>query len=189
MALLLESERLVLRPYELKDVPDVQRLANNKALADTTFLPYPYTLEAAENWIETHPKLIEEREVFPFAVILKGEAKLIGTMTLRIDQQHHKGELAYWIGQDYWGGGYATEAAKLVIHFGFQELQLNRIWAPIMSRNNASRGVLQKAGLTYEGTLKQDILRWDRYEDVDVFGLLKADYEQNNKGIGGYEND
>lgn len=73
-----------------------------------------------------------------------------------------------------WGKGYATEAAQLIIDFGFNELNLNRIWAPIMSKNKASCKVMEKVGMSYEGTLKQDILRWGQYEDVDIYGLLKA---------------
>ncbi|MCP3033621.1 GNAT family N-acetyltransferase, partial [Halobacillus sp. A1] len=86
---------------------------------------------------------IENREAFPFAVILKGEDKLIGTMTLRVDELHNKGELAYWIGNDFWNKGYATEASKIVIDFGFKEQKLNRIWAPVMSKNKASGKVMQ----------------------------------------------
>jgi [ribosomal protein S5]-alanine N-acetyltransferase len=100
-------------------------------------------------------------------------------MTIRVDKLHNKGELAYWIGKDYWGKGYATEAVKRVIDFGFKELKLNRIWAAIMSKNKASGKVLKKVGLRYEGTLKQDVLRWNQYEDVDVYGLLKSDYSFN----------
>lgn len=177
MPLLLETERLFLRPYELEDAPIAQRLANDKELANTTFLPHPYSLEDAKNWIRNHPQLIESKEAFPFAVIPKSDEELIGTMTLRVDKLHNKGELAYWIGKDYWGKGYAREASKRVIAFGFEEQKLNRIWAPVMSKNIASGKVMQKAGLKYEGTLKQDILRWNKYEDVDVFGLLKEDYK------------
>ncbi|MBJ8031343.1 GNAT family N-acetyltransferase [Bacillus cereus group sp. N21] len=91
--------------------------------------------------------------------MLKDENILIGTMTLRIDKQHNKGELAYWLGKDYWGKGYATESAKRVMDFGFCELNLNRIWAPAMSKNQASTQVMKKIGITYEWTLKQDILK------------------------------
>ncbi|MBA2174872.1 GNAT family N-acetyltransferase [Halobacillus locisalis] len=179
----LETERLLLRAYELKDARQAQVLAGDKDLAETTFLPHPYTLETAGNWISSHPKLIENREAFPFAVILKGEDQLIGTMTLRVDDLHNKGELAYWIGKDYWNNGYATEASKIVIDFGFKKQNLNRIWAPVMTKNKASGKVMQKVGLKYEGTLKQDILRWDEYEDVDVFGLLKEDYLETESSV------
>src|SRR5699024_2540943 len=109
-------------------------------------------------------------------VILKSEMQLIGTMTIRVDKSHNKGELAYWIGKDYWGNGFATEASKRMLEFSFNELNLNRIWAPVMNKNKGSGKVMQKVGLRYEGTLKQEILRWDKYEDIDVYGLLKKDY-------------
>ncbi|MGJ9458347.1 GNAT family N-acetyltransferase [Oceanobacillus sp. CF4.6] len=172
----LQSKRLILRPYELKDAPRVQKLANVKELAETTFLPHPYTLEMAESWIKTHSSIIEDGDAYPFAVILENEKELVGTMTLRVDKSHNKGELAYWVGKEYWGKGYATEAAKEVIDFGFNRLNLNRMWAPIMSKNVASGKVLKNAGLTYEGTLRQEILRWGQYEDTDIYGALKNEY-------------
>lgn len=179
MLSILETDRLLLRAYEKEDASQAQVLAGDKDVAETTFLPHPYTLEMAENWISTHPELIQNGEAFPFAVVLKEEDRLIGTMTLRVDKLHNKGELAYWVGKDYWNLGYATEAAKKVIEFGFEEQNLNRIWAPVMSKNTASGKLMQKVGLKYEGTLKQDIIRWDEYQDVDVYGLLKEDHLQN----------
>ncbi|WP_241661679.1 GNAT family N-acetyltransferase [Bacillus wiedmannii] len=78
--------------------------------------------------------------------MLKDENILIGTMTLRIDKQHNKGELAYWLGKDYFWKGYATESAKRAMDFGFRELNSNRIWAPAMSKNQASTQVMKKLG-------------------------------------------
>lgn len=176
MTHILKTDRLTLRAYELSDAPRAQKLAGERELAKTTFLPYPYKLEMAESWIEGHAQLIKNGDAFPFAVILGSD--LIGTMTIRVDKTHNKGELAYWIGRDYWGKGYATEAASIVVDFSFNELNLNRVWAPIMSKNISSEKVMQKVGLKYEGTLKQDILRWNEYEDVNVYGLLKSDYKK-----------
>lgn len=170
----LQSDRLILRPYRIGDAPIAQKLAGERELAETTFLPHPYTLEAATSWIQGHAALIEEGK-YPFAVTIESTKALIGTMTIRMDKVHHKGELAYWIGKAYWGNGYATEAAKRMISYGFSELNLNRIWAPIMSKNKASCKVMEKVGMTYEGTLKQDILKWGQYEDVAIYGLLKDD--------------
>lgn len=174
----IESELLILRPYVFSDAPTAQKLGNDKAVAETTFIPYPYTSEKVENWIENHAALIENGEAYPLAVILKDEMQLIGTMTIRIDKTHNKGELAYWVGKEFWGKGFATEASKMMIEFGFNDLNLNRIWAPVMSKNKASGKVMEKVGLRYEGTLKQDVLRWNKYEDIDVYGLLKDDYEK-----------
>lgn len=172
----LETERLILRPYNVTDVPSVQDLADDKAIAETTLIPYPYTTEKVEGWINSHFELIKNGDAYPFAVVLKNENQLIGTMTIRIDKLHNKGELAYWIGKSFWGKGFATEASKKILAFGFNKLNLNRIWAPVMKKNIASAKVMQKIGLFYEGTLKEDVLRWGSYEDVDVYGLLKKDY-------------
>src|SRR5699024_1065695 len=114
----IRTERLVLRPYELNDAPRAQKLGDDKAVAETTFIPYPYTLEKVEGWIKNHSSLIENGDAYPLAVILKSEMQLIGTMTIRVDKSHNKGELAYWIGKDYWGNGFATEASKRMLEFG-----------------------------------------------------------------------
>lgn len=142
-------------------------------MAETTFIPYPYTLESVESWIRYHSSLIKNGDAYPLAVVLKSSNKLIGTMTICIYKTHNKGELAYWIRRDFWGKGFATESSNKMLEFGFNELNLNRIWAPVMSKNKASGKVMEKVGLTYEGTLKQDVLRWGNYEDVDVYGIFK----------------
>lgn len=172
----IETERLFLRPYDLTDASMVQKLADDKAIAETTFVPYPYTIEKVKEWINRHAEMIQNGDAYPFAVLLKNENQLIGAMTIRVDQVHHKGELAYWVGKDYWGKGFATEMSKAVLAFGFHELNLHRIWAPVMKKNIASGKVMEKIGLSYEGTLKEDILKWGSYEDVHIYGLLRKDY-------------
>ncbi|MGG1290461.1 GNAT family N-acetyltransferase [Bacillus smithii] len=180
MILNLETDRLILRPFVMDDAARVQELAGDKKIAKTTLgMPHPYPIEAAENWIKNHPKLMEEGTVYPLAMMIKDKNELIGTMTLRVDKQHHKGELAYWVGKDYRGNGYATEAAKRMVTFGFEVLRLNRIWAMAMSKNPASVKVMKNVGMKYEGTLKQHIYQYGVYEDVDIYGFTIKDYREN----------
>ena len=176
LTLNLETDRLKLRPFKIDDATRVQELAGNSEVAETTLgIPHPYPIEAAKNWINHQPVLIENG-TFPLAIVLKDDGVLIGTMTIRVDKEHRKGELAYWVGKDYWGKGYATEAAKEVVRFGFEVLSLHRIWAKAMSRNPTSTRVMQKVGMRKEGTLKQDIFKSETYEDVDIYGIIKSDY-------------
>lgn len=91
------------------------------------------------------------------------------------------GELGYWIGKNYWGKGFATEAVNRMIQFGFIELGLNRIWASAISRNRSSIKVLEKSGLRKEGTLRKNRLLLNTYEDVDVYGILKTEYKVLNR--------
>ncbi|MFB5661178.1 GNAT family N-acetyltransferase [Alteribacillus sp. HJP-4] len=178
MVKILQTERLLLRPYRLEDAPRVTKIANDERIAATTLaIPHPYHLEDAERWIKQHPAVVENGEAYPYAIVKKAANELMGTVTIRVDQTHHNGELGYWIGTDYWGKGFTTEAVRRIMDFGFHELRLQRIFAPIMRKNTASAKVLQKAGLFYEGTLRNHILKWGQYEDLDYYGKLVKDNE------------
>ncbi|MDF1511340.1 MULTISPECIES: GNAT family N-acetyltransferase [Bacillaceae] len=177
MLLKLETERLYLQPFNKEDSFRVQKLANNEEVASILGLPHPYLLEYAEAWIDTQPELLKEGVEYPLAIVSKNTNELIGTITIRVDKNNSKGELGYWIGRDFWGNGFATEAVKRMINFGFNELKLNKIWASAISRNKASIMVLEKAGLKKEGTLRQNRLLLNNFEDVDVYGLLKVEFK------------
>ncbi|MGP4076370.1 GNAT family N-acetyltransferase [Halobacillus sp. K22] len=172
----LTTGRLHLQPYELEQADRVAELAGDKAVAATTFVPHPYTLEDAQNWIRTHEEWIKEGKAYPMAMVLKSTNELVGTMTLRVDHKHQKGELAYWVGRAYWGRGYASEAAARMVEYGFKTLNLHRVWSAAMSENPASTRVMQKAGLSYEGRLKHDIYHRGEYKDIDVYGMIADEY-------------
>ena len=177
MSLKLKTDRLTLQPFQKVDASRIKDLANNKELATILGLPHPYELEHAEEWISIQPEQIQEGLEYPLTIVTKNENQIIGTITLRIDKNNNKGELGYWIGRDFWGNGFATEAVNRMIEFGFNHLDLNKVWASAISRNKASTIVLEKAGLQKEGRLKQNRLLQNKYEDVDVYGLLKNEYK------------
>lgn len=177
-----ETARLKLRPFVLEDAVTVQSLASNIDLARTTLhIPYPYPEGLAEHWIRTSNEKMKKGSSYSFAIILKDTMELVGCIMLNIALNHNRGELAYWIGRPYWDNGYATEASKQIIKFAFQKLELNRIWATIMKKNKASIVVMKKSGLKWEGTFPQHVLKWDKYEDVAYYGILKEQYERTLK--------
>jgi len=171
-----QTRRLVLRPFKLGDAPRVEALAGDADVARTTFLPHPYPKGAAEDWIRSGHQAMKQGQGYPFAMVSQADGQLVGCMSLLISPPHQRGTLAYWVGRPYWGQGYATEAAERVVQFGFEELHLNRIAAAAMRRNRGSTRVMEKVGLEYEGTLRQDILHWGAFEDIDQYGLLRRDY-------------
>ena len=77
----------------------------------------------------------------------------------------------------YWNRGYATEAARAMLTFGFEVLELNRIFAEYYARNPASGRVMQKIGMTHEGMLRQHMFKDDRFEDSVVYGILRSEWE------------
>ena len=172
----LETTRLILRPFTVADAPDVQRLAGDREIASTTLnVPHPYEDGMAEQWIGTHQAKYESGELVNFAIVRHADNALIGAIGLRINQQHTHAELGYWIGKSYWNAGYCTEAAHAVVAYGFEGLGLQRIHASHMTRNPASGRVLQKLGMTYEGCLRQHVNKWEVFEDLALYGILKSE--------------
>jgi RimJ/RimL family protein N-acetyltransferase len=173
----IETRRLLLRPFELADAPEVQRLAGDRAIADTTLnIPHPYEDGFAEQWIETHRPKFEAREVMTLAVTLRDTGALIGAMSLKINSAFDMAELGYWIGKPFWNRGYGTEAAIATVEYGFDDLDLNRIHANHLARNPASGRVMQKIGMTHEGVARQHTKKWDRHEDLVLYGLLRDEW-------------
>lgn len=178
----LHTARLTLRPFALSDAKEVQRLAGDRAIADTTLnIPHPYEDGMAEEWISTHQPGYEAGELANFAVVLSEDNALIGAIGLMITPRFERAELGYWIGKPHWSMGYCTEAGRAVLHYGFETLNLNRIHASHMSRNLASGRVMQKLGMVHEGLAKQHSLKWEVFEDLELYGILKADWKKNAK--------
>ncbi len=169
----LETQRLILRPFAPLDAGTVQRLAGDRAVADTTErIPHPYEDGMAEAWIATHPQRFQDRQECTFAVVLKETSELIGTLGLTLTMAHRRGELGYWIGRAFWSHGYCTEAAQVVVHYGFSVLGLHRIQGKRLTRNPASGRVMEKLGMRHEGRLRGHTRKWDVFEDVEVYGIL-----------------
>ncbi|MDQ0062659.1 GNAT family N-acetyltransferase [Paenibacillus harenae] len=172
----LETDRLLLRPFELSDANKVQLLAGDKEVASTTLaIPHPYPDGAADQWIEAARQAAENGDRYAFAVVRKEDEELVGNMSIGIARHHNRAELAYWIGKPYWGQGYATEAARRMVQFGFEELELNRIHAAAMTKNPASYKVMINVGMKYEGTFPQHIMKWGQYEDLVFYGMIRTD--------------
>jgi ribosomal-protein-alanine N-acetyltransferase len=173
----LHTARLLLRPFTLADAPEVRRLAGDREVAATTMnVPHPYEEGMAEEWIGTHEACYERGEQVNFAVVLRHGNQLIGSIGLRLSQLHARAELGYWIGRPLWNRGYCTEAARVVVDYGFRDLGLHRIHATYMTRNPASGRVMQKIGMLYEGRLRQHVCKWGAFEDMDTYGLLRDEW-------------
>jgi RimJ/RimL family protein N-acetyltransferase len=184
----LESARLILSPFRPEDAPETQRLAGDRAIADTTLnIPHPYQDGVAEDWISIHRQMFEEGLLANFAIALRKNAHLVGAIGLRIDRASDKAELGYWIGRPYWNHGYCTEAAELVLDYGFAGLALNRIHAAHLARNPASGRVMEKLGMLREGTGRQHAKKWGTYEDLVFYGILNEEWARG-RVRSGFEN-
>ncbi len=152
-------------------------MAGAREIADTTVsIPHPYALDHAIAWIGNQRRESVRGRATNFAIRLLPGSPLIGSASLRdIDHEHLQAELGFWIGRDWWGQGYASEAAAAVIRFGFETLGLNRICAHHMARNPASGQVLLHVGMQREGLLRERVKKWGVYEDVVLYAILRED--------------
>lgn len=174
---MLQTARLVLGTFDPDDAVDLQRLAGDREIADTTLsIPHPYDLDHALAWIGHQNRESVRGRATNFAVRLLSGRTLIGSAGLRdIDPEHVQAELGFWIGRVWWGNGYAREAAAAVVRFGFEVLGLNRIYAHHMARNPAAGRVLQHIGMQREGLLRQRVRKWGVYEDVVLYASLREE--------------
>lgn len=173
----IETERLTLRPFRLSDASDIQRLAGERDIADTTMnIPHPYEDGMAEEWIASEEVACDAGKSITLAIVLRDDACLVGAVGLKIERDHDKAELGYWVGKPFWSCGYATEAARALLDYGFGELRLNRIHAAHMASNPSSGRVMEKLGMLYEGTARQDLKKWGRREDLVSYAILREDW-------------
>lgn len=170
----LESQRLALRPFAASDADAVQKQVSVPEIARTVAnIPYPYPDGLAAAWIATHEDAAANGASLTWAITERATGSVIGAIHLGLAIEHARGDLGYWVGMPYWGQGYATEAARLVIVYGYSALDLHRIQAFCLPSNVGSIRVVEKLGFRSEGTLRGYVRKWGNFEDRQVFGLLR----------------
>lgn len=174
---IIKTERLILRPFDVSDSKRVQELAGDVKVAKTTLnIPYPYEDGMAEVWINTHIDSFNKGSDITYAVVKKDTNELIGAISLMaIKEIHRKAELGYWIGVPYWGNGYCSEASNAIIEFGFKDINLNRIFSLAFEDNVASWRVMEKVGMKYEGTRRQDVIKNGIPIDLRSYSILREE--------------
>lgn len=176
----IETERLILRRFEYADIDSMLRnwIADEKTQYDYGEPYYP-TPEAVRELLDTkyivsYPK----EDYYRWAVIEKESQECIGQVAyFKVDTDNQHGEIEYVIGPAFQGRGYATEMTRAVIAYGFEKINFNRIEIDCRTENEASRRVIEKCGLTYEGVFRDFFWRKDHFEGRRVFSILRQEYE------------
>lgn len=172
----LECRRLILRKIECRDYVDMYDYSRREDV--TRYLlwsPHP-SLSYTKGYIHTLQHHYKNGDFYDWAITVK-EGGMIGTVGFtRLDFQNNCGEIGYVLNPRYHGRGYATEAASAILRFGFTRLGLNRIEAHYMAENLASRRVMEKLGMHYEGTLRQSMRVKGIYRDIGICAITRAEY-------------
>jgi ribosomal-protein-alanine N-acetyltransferase len=171
----ITTDRLFLRRFELSDAQRVSELCNNYNLYKSTLnLPYPYSIECAVSWIQTHEDNLNNNRSFQFAITDKSTDELYGAIGISNNQTHKNGEFGYWIGEEYWNKGYATEATKAIIEFVFVEQHYHKVYGRHFASNPGSGRVMQKVGMVQEGVLLQHMYKEGEFEDLVLYAIINT---------------
>ena len=171
----LRSARLRLRPFALTDCAEVNRLVGDEAVASTLVaVKYPYSEDMARRWIANHQPSYDAGGSLNFAVEERASQVLVGFIGIGGDES--RAGMGYWYGRPYWGKGYATEAGRTTVAFGFEELGLERMEASHLKDNLASGRALQKMGMSHQGRRAHYIPKWDAHCDKEEYAIDREDY-------------
>lgn len=170
----LLTARLRLRDFEADDWPAV--LAYQR---EPLYLRYNHWESRSPEDVRAFVGMFidQQRETprrrFQLAVTLRDTGELIGNCGIRkASSDSHEAEIGYELAPDQWGNGYATEAVRAIMRFGWETLRLHRIAAWCLAENVASARVLEKAGMTLEGRMRDKEAFKGRYWDVLLYAAV-----------------
>ena len=173
----IETDRLILRHMKPSDYRDMYDYARRPEVTRYLLWSPHENEEYTRLYLKQVQKCYRQGTFHDLGVVCKEDGRFIGTCGFaRIDDANATAEAGYVFNPDYWGKGYATEALGAVIALGFERMGFNRIEARYMVDNSASRRVMEKSGMSYEGVLRQSIFVKDGYEDIGFCSILKEEY-------------
>lgn len=177
----LATPRLILRPVVEADVDAIFAACSNPRLTDYTIFETHQSRAESERFVQDYAFAnYAEGIPDPFAIAWKDATEeLIGCCGGRWTEGrcNRSVELGYWIAEPHWGRGVATEAVRALVPFLFEFLQPVRVQAHTIAENRASARVLEKVGMTYEGTLRQAHYRRGRHWDVSMYSVLRCEWK------------
>lgn len=176
--MILNTERLIVRPLANGDLEKVHALHTIAAVDEYNTLGIPKDLEETRGIVSSWVAAMKESPVknHSLVITLETTGEFLGLFGLKLgNEKYRRGEIWYKLHPDYWGKGYATEAVKGVLEYGFEVLKLHRITAGCAVGNTASIRVLEKAGMTREGRMRQILPLKSGWSDNFEYGILETD--------------
>lgn len=171
----MSDYRIKLVPLEKEYIERIRRWRLKSDIRKNFFSWQLVNKIQQEKWFENY---CADKSSMIFSIIREEDHEFIGIMSLNnIDHFHQRAELGSLIGEKkYWGKGYATESLNLLLEYGFNELNLNKVYSYIYSDNKGSIKKNQKNGFEIDGTLREHAFGEGRYKDVVVMSILKKQY-------------
>ncbi len=173
----IETKRLLLRKFRIEDLEDLYAYASLDEVSQYMTWDTHQNREATQDYIQFVLGRYEEGVTAPWGIEYKEEGRFIGAIELMSwDRENQSAEVGYVLNKDYWNQGIMTEALGEIIPFAFEKMNLERLQIRHVKENIASGRVMQKNGLTYEGTLRRCRIQKGDFIDLSVYSILREAY-------------
>lgn len=173
---MLETDRLILRRMTPNDAEAVFAYASDPEVTRYVLWETHLSIEDSRAFLELVAGKYESGGEPDWGIVYKGDHRFVGTCGIvSWEPDHARAELGYALSRHYWGRGLMVEAVRAMIAFGFDRMDLNRIEARCITENVASARVMEKAGMTHEGTLRQREFIKGAYRDIEVYSILRGE--------------
>jgi len=176
---ILYTKSLILKKMTLKDAEDLFEYASDPEVTKyVTWAPHK-SIDDSIDFLKSVLRRYENNEVSEWGIVYKENNKFIGTCGYVLwVPVHSLAEIAYALSGEYWGKGLMTEAVKEVIKYGFEKMNLNRIYARCFVENIGSQKVLEKVGMKFEGILREQMFIKSKFSDMKIYSILRKEYHE-----------
>ncbi len=174
----METKRTILRWLKPEDAEDVFAYAQSPDVTAYMSWDLHASIRDTQVFIQQCMSDVDEDRAGIWGIVWKKTGRVIGTIRfVSVDTANRSAPVAYVLSEVYWGQGIATEVLEKILEFGFDSMGLNRIEGIHMLRNEVSGRVLEKAGMRYEGLIREKLRAKGTYWDVQQYAILKRDWD------------
>ena len=176
---MLKSARFQLIEIEQKHKKFIHKGLSDERITEFYGVHFP-DLEAVQEQMDWYANLRKNKTGI-WWLITTESGEICGAVGYNeLDSVHRKAEIGLWLLTEFWGQGIMSEVMPIVLEFGFNELDLNRVEGIVQSQNLKCIKAIKKVGFVHEGTLRDFEIKNDQFIDVDVFAMLKSDWQKRN---------
>lgn len=173
---MFKGQKVLLRQYREDDLNKLWEIMNEEEFKRNvvTGIPYPVTLSDVE---EDYKKISAYKDTYDFAIESIDEGKYIGECGIKkVDWKNRKTEIYIFLGNEYVGKGYGTDAIQVLLRFIFEQMNLNKVKLTVFSFNTRAIKCYEKCGFKIEGKLRDELYKDGNYQDLIIMGILKEEF-------------
>lgn len=175
----LRTPRLRLRKMSMRDAQDIYRYSRDPEVARHVLWDAHRSIGDSRAYLRYMLRRYRGHEPASWGIELLETGHIIGTIGFMwVQEDNAAAEVGYSLSHEYWGRGFMTEALRAVIQYGFDHMSLNRIEAQHETTNPASGAVMRKCHMQHEGTLRSRLYNKGRFVDVELYAILKRDFNR-----------